>query len=142
MAVVAQAERVVELGRLGLSEALIRLSGGERLHALFDYRCQGPPFYSYHGAGCPDGPALLPLWDSADSVTGVWVRDRRLEFIKFSIEAPAEHVVLARTEQGPAERSHRILGTASRQPTSPTPLPRTLGIQTCSSCRDARCPSG
>jgi hypothetical protein len=100
MSVVAQAKRLVELWRLGLSEALIRLFGGERLHALFDYRCQGPPFYCYQGAACPDGPVLLPLWDSDDSVTAVWVRERRLEFMKFSVEAPAEHVVLARTEQG------------------------------------------
>lgn len=100
MPVVAQEERSGALRPFGLSEALIRLSSGERLHALFELQCKGPPFYCYHGAGCPDGPPLVPLWDWCDSVTGVWVRDGRLEFIRFDIEAAAEYEVLAKTEQG------------------------------------------
>src|SRR4029434_11246044 len=58
------------------------------------------PFYSYHGAGCPKGPVLAPLWDCGDSVTGVWIRGGRLEFIEFGIEGVAEYTVLAHTEQG------------------------------------------
>ena len=100
MPVVAQEERLDALRRFGLSGALIRLSAGERLHALFELRCQGPPFYCYHGASCPEGPPLAPLWDWCDSVTGVWMRDGRLEFIRFSLEAVAEYEVLANTEQG------------------------------------------
>jgi hypothetical protein len=85
---------------MGLSELLIRQSAGEMLHPLLAYRCHGPPFYSYHGAGWPEGPPLAPLWDVGDSVAGVWEPDGRLEFVSFSIEAPHEFRVLARTEQG------------------------------------------
>jgi hypothetical protein len=100
MPVVPAGQRIDSLRRLGLSEALIRQSSGDHVHPLFGFRCPGPPFYSYHGAGSPKGPALAPLWDCGDSVTGVWVRGVRLEFIEFSIEAHEKHTVLARTEQG------------------------------------------
>ena len=100
MPVVQEGQRLDMLRRLGLSEALVRQSTGERLHPLFEFRCQGPPFYSYHGAGCPEGPALAPLWDCGDSVTGVWIRGGRVDFIEFDIEAVAEYRVLAHTEQG------------------------------------------
>ena len=100
MPVVPEGERMDGLRRLGLSEALVRQSAGESLDPLFSFRCQGPPHFSYHGAGCPDGPPLLPLWDCCDSVTGVRASDRRLEFIEFSIESSEEYTVLAHTEQG------------------------------------------
>jgi hypothetical protein len=99
MPVVPEGQRLDNLRRLGLSEALIRQSGGDHVHPLLEFRCPGPPLYSYRGARSPEGPPLVPLWDCGDSVTGVWVRDG-LEFIEFSIEAPEEHTVLARTEQG------------------------------------------
>jgi len=92
--------RIDGLRRLGLSEALIRQSAGNCLHPLLEFRCAGPPYRSYHGAGCPEGPPLAPLWECGDSVTGVWVREGRLEFIQFSIEDQKEYRVLARTEQG------------------------------------------
>jgi hypothetical protein len=98
--VVAEGNRLDTLRQLGLSDALVRLSAGERLHPLFEFRCQGPPFYSYHDAGCPEGPPVAPLWDCGDSVTGVWVRNGRLEFIEFGIEGHGEYTVLAHTEQG------------------------------------------
>lgn len=100
MPVVAEGQRIDTLRRLGLCEALVRQSSGEPVHPLFRFRCGGPPHYSYHGAGSPDGPPLAPLWDCCDSVTGVWVRSGRLEFIGFSIEAPEEYSALAHTEQG------------------------------------------
>ena len=100
MPVVPEGQRTDNLRRLALSEALIRQSCGDHVHPLFQFRCPGPPFYSYHGAGSPGGPPLVPLWDCGDSVTGVWVRDGRLEFIEFSIEGHEEYTVLAHTEQG------------------------------------------
>ncbi|HTK75143.1 MAG TPA: hypothetical protein VL371_07770 [Gemmataceae bacterium] len=100
MPVVEEAQRLDTLRRLGLSEALVRQSSGEPVHPLLAFRCQGPPFYSYHGAACPEGPPLAPLWDCGGSVTGVWVRGGRLEFIEFSIEAHEEYTILAHTEQG------------------------------------------
>jgi hypothetical protein len=100
MPVVPEGQRIDNLRSLGLSEALIRQSSGDHMHRLFEFRCAGPPFFSYHGAGYPAGALLTPLWDCGDSVTGVWVRDGRLEFIEFSIEDPNKYTVLARTEQG------------------------------------------
>lgn len=100
MPVVPEGVRIETIQRLGLSEALVRQSSGDYVHPLFNFRCLGPPFYSYHGASSPEGPPLAPLWDCGDSVTGVWVREGQLEFIEFSIERPEESTLLARTEQG------------------------------------------
>jgi hypothetical protein len=100
MSVVSEDRRLPELRRLGLSDALIRQSAGEQLHDLLWFRCKGPPWYVYHGAGFPDGPPLLPLWDCCDSVTGLWDQADRMEFLEFSIECPEEYTILAHTEQG------------------------------------------
>lgn len=98
--VVAEEARETELRRLQLSAGLIRLSTGELAHEAFRYRCFGPPYYSYHGAGRPQGPVLVPLWDCGDVVTAVWQRDDGLQFISFSIETPEDVWPIARTEQG------------------------------------------
>src|SRR5262245_35780352 len=100
MPVVPEAQRIAELRRLGASEPLVRLSSGEVVHELFRQSCLGPPYYVYHGAGAPDGPPLVPLWDYGDAVVGVWRRPRAPEFIEFSIEAVGAYTTLARTEQG------------------------------------------
>ena len=100
VAAVAEHERTAELRRLGVSEPLIRLSCGEAVHEMFRNRCLGPPYYVYHGAGTPDGPPLIALWDCNGTVAGVWKRSDGLEFIDFSIEADDEYRSLARTEQG------------------------------------------
>lgn len=99
MPVVPDERRIEELRRLGISDPVIRQSASEEVHPIFSTRCK-PPFYSYHGAVCPAGPPLVPLWDSGDTVTAVWQPDDRLEFIEFRIECRGEYQVLARTEQG------------------------------------------
>jgi hypothetical protein len=101
MPVVPEDQRLDVLRCLGLSEPLVRLSAGESVDPLFEYRCQGPPWYCYHGAHTPAGPPFAPLWDCCNSVTGVWEKDGRLEFLEFSIEdRDDEYTVLAHTEQG------------------------------------------
>ncbi len=100
MAPAPEERRIAELRRLGVSEPLVRLSSGEVVHALFRNCCLGPPYYAYHGAGVPDGPPLVPLWDCNDSVVGVWERADGPEFIEFDIEADDQYWPLARTEQG------------------------------------------
>jgi hypothetical protein len=67
MAVIAQAQRMAELQRLGLSAPLVRLATGECVHEAFRASCLGPAFYVYHGADAPAGPPLIPLWDSGES---------------------------------------------------------------------------
>jgi len=100
MAVIARAQRMAELQRLGLSAPLMRLADGECVHEAFRASCLGPAFYVYHGADAPAGPPLIPLWDSGDTVSGVWEKSDGLEFIEFSIEMPDEFEKIARTEQG------------------------------------------
>src|SRR5437660_2567633 len=100
MAAVAEDQRIAELRRLGASEPLVRLSSGDCVHPMFRNSCLGPPYYVYHGAGTPDGPPLVALWDCNDTVVGVWERPDGPEFIDFSIEADDEYRSLARSEQG------------------------------------------
>lgn len=100
MLVIPAEQRLDALREFGLTEPLVRQSSGELVHPLLRFRCQGPPYYSYHGAGCPNGPLLVPIWDCGDTVTAVWKRSGRLEFIEFSIESHEKHGVLARSEQG------------------------------------------
>jgi hypothetical protein len=106
MPVFPQEGRLDELRRLGISEPVVRLAAGEVIQPVFDPRFVGPPGYVY-GWGDdeivpgPDGPMLVPLWDFADGVQGVWEVDGGLEFIDYSIEAEADdYEVVARTEQG------------------------------------------
>ena len=100
MPVVPEAERIATLRRWGISEPVIRLSCGERLHDLFRISCHGPPYYVYHEAEVPDGPPFAPFWEFAEGVTGVWRQGGGLEFIAFDVEGPEEYWVLAHTEQG------------------------------------------
>lgn len=100
MVVVPEHERVATLRRLGISEPVVRLSCGEKIHDLFGISCDGPPWEVYHNAEVPDGPPLVPLWEFAEGVTGLWEKAGRLEFIEFDVEAPDEFWVLARSEQG------------------------------------------
>ena len=100
MAVIAEDLRIAELHRLGVSAPLIRLAAGECIHEAFRNRCLGPPFHVYRRADAPAGPTLVPLWDSGDTVSGVWEKSDGLEFIEFSIETPNEVDRIARTEQG------------------------------------------
>lgn len=100
MPVIAEENRVTELRRFGVSEALVRLASGDCVHEVFRINCLGPSYYPYHGGGTPAGPPLVPLWDDCDAVVGVWERQEGLEFIEFSIEAGGEYTSLARTEQG------------------------------------------
>lgn len=100
MSAVTEEQRVAELRRFRLSEPLIRLASGDCVHPEFRDSCLGPPFFTYNGAGMPEGPMLVPLWDHGDKVVGVWERPEGLEFIEFGIEATDEYTVLARTEQG------------------------------------------
>ena len=100
MGTISEDRRLAEMRRLGLSDPLIALSAGTLLHELFRDACLGPPFTVYHGAGAPDGPELVPLWDNNDRVTGVWERPDGMEFIRFDIESDDEYESLSRTEQG------------------------------------------
>jgi hypothetical protein len=100
MGVVSDVERVSFLHRLRLSDVLIQQSSGSSIDPLLAFRCKSPPFFSYHGARCPEGPMLAPLWDCGNTVTAVWLRDGRPEFIEFDIEMPHEYRVIAHTEQG------------------------------------------
>jgi len=100
MSTVKEDQRIAALRRFGASEPLIRLASGECVHEIFRHRCLGPPYYVYHGAGTPDGPPLVPLWDGNDLVVGVREVSDGLEFIEFGIETPYEYTLLARTEQG------------------------------------------
>jgi hypothetical protein len=100
MAVVAEDQRIAALRRLGMSEPQIRLASGDCVHPTLRNSCLGPPYYVYHGAGTPDGPPLVPLWDHGDTLAGVWERADGPEFIEFSIEADDEVWPQARTEQG------------------------------------------
>ena len=100
MAAVPEDQRIAALRRLDVSEPLVRLASGECVHPTFRNSCLGPPYYAYHGAGVPDGPPLVPLWDHGDTVAGVWDRADGPEFVEFSIEADDEVWPLARTEQG------------------------------------------
>jgi hypothetical protein len=100
MALVAEDQRMAELQRLGASVALLQLAAGVCIHAAFGGSCLGPPYYVYHGAGVPDGPAFVPLWDHCSRVCGMRRRPDGVEFIEFSIEAPRDFKILATTEQG------------------------------------------
>ena len=100
MAAIPEDQRIEALRRLGASESLIRLASGDCVHPTFRDTCLGPPYNVYHGAGTPDGPSLVPLWDHGDTVVGVWERADGPEFVEFSIEAADEVWSQARTEQG------------------------------------------
>ncbi|HEY1137376.1 MAG TPA: hypothetical protein VGE64_07785 [Xanthomonadaceae bacterium] len=100
MTVVPEALRISELHQLGLSESLCRLSLGETVHQVFSVSCQGPPFYSYHGAWVPEGRQFLPLWDYSGTVCGIHCKTDGLEFVEYYIETPGEIRVISRTEQG------------------------------------------
>jgi len=104
MAVVPAAERVATLREWGISDPLIRLSCGESPHPQLDYFSYGgPPGYIYDresGVRPPRGSLFAPLWELNETVTGVWLRKKSLEFIKFEFARPSEYTVLAHTEQG------------------------------------------
>jgi hypothetical protein len=104
MPIFPQAGRLDELRRLGLSEPLVRLAGGELIHPAFDPRFVGPPMYVYgrdeEEVSVPDGPPLVPLWSFADGVQGVWEIEDSLAFIDYDIEAPQHFDIVACTEQG------------------------------------------
>jgi hypothetical protein len=99
-----QEGRLDELRRLGISEPVVRLAGGELIHSVFDPCFVGPPDHVYRGpealAPVPDGPPLVPLWSFSGGVQGVWEVNGSLEFVDFSVEAPDRAKVVARTEQG------------------------------------------
>ena len=99
MPVIPEEHRLVKLREMGLSDAVIRLSAGELVHEMFEFRCK-TPFYVYHGANLPEDPVFCPLWDCGDRVTGVWEPDGRPEYIQFSIEATGSYWAVAKTEQG------------------------------------------
>jgi len=100
MGVVAEHLRISELQRLGASASLLQLAAGQCLHEAFRGSCLGPPWYSYHGAGAPEGPMLVPLWDHGSRVCGLRATEGGSEFIEFSIEDPSGFERLAVTEQG------------------------------------------
>jgi hypothetical protein len=43
---------------------------------------------------------FVPRWECCDSVTGVWERGGRLDFLEYSIEDPEGYRVISHTEQG------------------------------------------
>ncbi|MET3182261.1 UNVERIFIED_ORG: hypothetical protein ABIC43_005436 [Variovorax guangxiensis] len=100
MAVIGEHLRMPELQRLGLSAPLMQLAAGQCIHEAFRGSCLGPPFYAYRGAGVPEGPTLVPLWDHGSRVCGLRETAGGLEFIEFSIEDPAGFERVAGTEQG------------------------------------------
>jgi len=104
MPIFPEAGRLAELRRLGISEPLVRLAFGERLHPAFDPCFVGPPRRVYRRpedqVSVPDGPPLVPLWSFGDGVQGVWEVEGGLEFIDYDVEAPERYQVVARTEQG------------------------------------------
>jgi hypothetical protein len=62
MAAVSEDRREVTLREWGVSEPLIRLSCGDKLHPLFSDSHEGPPWYVYRGEiGVPKGPAFAAL---------------------------------------------------------------------------------
>lgn len=100
MPVVSSRQRLGALRSLGISDAVIALAAGENRRATFDYHCTLP----YMVYGCPDTPAgdpLVPLWeDRGGGVTAVRRAETGLEFLQFSVEAPGDYQIAARTEQG------------------------------------------
>ncbi|MDC0716512.1 hypothetical protein [Nannocystis bainbridge] len=100
MPVIAEPDRLPALRRLGLSPALLRLAAGQAPHPALARCLSGPPFYLYRGAHSPPGSPLVPLWDLHDQALAVRAATDALEFLRFSIEAPAHPEHLARTEAG------------------------------------------
>lgn len=82
-AVLPEGSRLAELKRLGVSDPLLRMSGGALLHEAFRFWYTVPPLYSYSGAAPPEGPPFVPLWDHADNVVGV--RDSKTAWSSWSI---------------------------------------------------------
>jgi len=85
---------------LGISTAVIELAAGNNRRAAFDYYCT-TPYMVYACADAPAGDPLVPMWeDRGGGVTAVRPAETGLEFLEFSVEAPQEYRIVARTEQG------------------------------------------
>lgn len=99
MPVVPEDIRSEAMARLGLSDALIRLSEGELIHPAFAQHCQAPPRHCYDGFEVPDGPEFVPIWDEDDQAFGVREAAGGLEFLSYWTDDGLESII-ARTEQG------------------------------------------
>jgi hypothetical protein len=100
MPVVSRRQRLGALRILGISDAIIELAAGNNRRATFDYYCTSP-YMIYDCEDAPEGDPLVPLWeDRGGGATAVRPGETGLEFVQFSVEAPEEHRIVARTEQG------------------------------------------
>src|SRR5438045_9725621 len=78
----------------------------------------------YACAGAPAGNPLVPMWeDRGGGVTAVRLGETGLEFVEFSIEAPEEYRIVARTEQGLLAHLFITLYEAADEPGKEAALP-------------------
>jgi hypothetical protein len=135
MPIVSRRERLEVLRRLGISDAVIDLAAGKNRRAIFDYYCT-PPYMIYECVVVPAGNPLVPLWeDRGGGATAVRPGETGLEFIEFSVEAPEEYRIVARTEQGLLAHLFITLYEACDSPAKEAALPEdatSVGFQYCS----------
>jgi hypothetical protein len=124
MPVVSQRERLEALRRLGISEAVIELAAGKNRRAAFEYECS-EPYMIYGCMVVPAGDPLVPLWeDRCGGVTAVRPGQIGLEFVEFSVEAPEDYRIVAKSEQGLLAHLFLILYEGSDAPPKEAALPQ------------------
>lgn len=103
MPLIPDPDRLEVLRGWGVSEATLRLSGGELLHRVFHDVALGPPWHIYRGTiWIPEQGELAPLWECSSSVEAVLRDDSGTHFIRLPFEAEtAEQLeTLSKSEAG------------------------------------------
>lgn len=78
--------RDTELAKLGLTEALVKLTQGEFVHEDLAFRCRALRYSLEPEDFSPPGVDVIPLWEGESSITGFYLADAKAHFITYDIE--------------------------------------------------------
>ena len=88
-----------KIGKLGLSDSLLKLSQGQFVHDELEFRCMEIKYSLEDEDFSPSKLDVVPLWESDSSITGFYLNsDNKAIFIHYYIDNIDEYQIIGDSE--------------------------------------------
>lgn len=79
-------DRELQIGKLNLTIALLKLTRGEFVHEDLEFRCNKPKYYLEPEDFSPSDLDVVPLWESDYTITGFYFEGSTPVFVVYDVD--------------------------------------------------------